>query len=416
MKFVIFNLIELLGILRFSSVPKMNIDSLKFRQIFAYCSFFIALIYVSFLYLFPTQLPKYLIFFFSLLSIVFGYKDVLCSTEGRKDVVKFFTPWIPWLIGVTILCFVHGPAGSSRYINTFLILILSFLAIKQITINRIFLFYVLAISSIVVSFSICCYIQRYGLTAEILGYNKNKLMYPVTMVSVCCIMALFTGYKNMPKSLAYLLGISVLFSIVTLAMSEVRGALLGYLALIPVFLLNIHRIPKQVLVIFIVVIAVAVGLFFLTGRMQVGFTDLEKFTQGDSNSSWGIRLVLWSTSFESFLASPWFGWGPDTYHAYSVSGLMTSPLPSFIGFTHFHSDFFQLLAAGGAIGISTWLCTCLWLAWSVRQDPCRLALLFSVIAMGLTEPCWTRWSSLFSFAILWVLLTLLGKFKQSKTE
>lgn len=383
-----------------------NLSAMK--QASAYCTFIIALLTVSFLYLIPTQLPKYLLYGFSIISITLNYKDVF-SSNGMKTFLDFFKPWILWLGSFVVLCSIYGTSGFSRYLNTFLVLVLTFLAIRKVQFRKELLLATLAISSIVVSLAICAYILMYGLSSNIFDYNKNKLMYPVTMVAVSCLIGLLLDYRTLPRKILCLLSIAVCCSLVSLAMSEVRGALLGYLALIPVFLWCRQQFSKKVLIIFGAVIVIAVGLFLMTGRMQQGFADLEQLASGDANSSWGIRLTLWKTAIEAFSVSPWVGWGPETYRAYSASDLMITPLPSYIEFTHFHSDVFQLLVLGGTIGMIGWLGSCIWLTWKERNDPYRLALLFSALGMGLTEPCWNRWSSLFTFALLWVLFTLTEK-------
>ena len=383
----------------------MNTNLDVYRQKASELTFLLALVYATFLYPFPTQLPKYLLILFSLITIGLNYKKSL-SREGLLDFWIFFRPWIPWLTSVVVLSFIYGTGGFSRYLNTFLILILLYCAIKWTQFSKVYLLYFLSISSIVISVAITGYICTQGLSDSIFDYNKNKLMYPVTMVAVCCLVALLFDRDNLPLNLRNLLFVAVIVSIVTLSMSEVRGALLGYLSLIPIVLLYSRTLPKKVLLGFLILLAIAIGLFLISGRLQAGFKDLQEAATGDMQSSWGIRLVLWKTSIESFFASPLFGWGPGTYRAYCASGLMMTPLPEFINFTHFHSDFFQLLSFGGLVMIVGWGLTCGSLIWNAMQDPYRLSLLFSSLAMGLTEPCWTRWLSLFSLAILWILFTL----------
>lgn len=393
----------------------MKLSSPFFIKALSNATFWVALISVSFAYPFPSQLPKYLLFVLSILVIGFSYKKVF-SKDGWTDFLEFFKPWIPWFLSVTVLCIIYGTSGFSRYVNTFLILILVFLALRTTSYNKERLLYFFAVSSIVISLSILIYIYYYGLSPYIFDYNKNKLMYPVTMIGVCCLVALMTDYRDLPRRLLILLFLGVASFIFALVFSEVRGALLGLLALIPVAIIYSKRLSKKVLIGFAILVTVTIVLFLMTGRLQEGVNDLRKVFAGNMNSSWGIRLVLWKTSLESFLASPWIGWGAESYRTYSVSGFMTTPLPKFIEFTHFHSDFFQLLAVGGLVMISGWLITCAWLAWTVRHDPYRLSLIISSLAMGLTEPCWAIWLSLFTFALLWILFTLRSDLVSKKSE
>ena len=389
-----------------------GVTSCNLKSIFAMLSLSLALLYVAFLFLIPTQIPKYLLLLFSVLSIVLNYKEIF-SRETLRRFWIFFRPWLPWLVSIVVLAVIYGSSGFSRYLNTFLILILFYLGLSRLRFDRNLVLYMLGLSSVVVSVIIFTYVQVEGLDAHIFEYNKNKLMYPVTLVSVTCLIALLFEYKQLPKLLRNLILFGFLCSVLTLAATEVRGAVLGYLAVIPVLLLNSFRISKRTLVIFISLLVVLVLLFFASGRIQGALRDIELLLSNNANTSLGIRFTLWKTSMEAFFASPFIGWGPETYRAYSQSGLMFAPLPSYIDFTHFHSDFFQLLVVGGGLGIACWLVTCIGLGFSAKLNPYKQALLFSSLAMGLTEPFWTRWLSLFSFALLWVIFSLEGSSKEA---
>ena len=372
----------------------MRPDHINTREFLSWLTFLFAIFCATCSITIRGQWPRHCLILFALLAICFSYKDLL-KLQLWKSFLSYFKPWIPWFLGISILSLYHGIDGFSRYFNAFGLIVLLYFSLYKLKITKELLFQLLAVISIGYSLSICFFVLKYGLQSNILGINKNILVPLNTLCNISCLIGLLFYSVLLNKATKWLLTISTVLALVTLVLAETRTALLAYFTLIPIFLFNQKSINKKYLIALIVILLVLTLLFFLTGRIQQGFADLAKYSSGSSNSSLGIRLVLWNMAFEGFQSFPILGRGPDF-----IVEQLSNNVPNFIkGTLHLHSDYLHILTLGGLVGLISWLITGIALVLWAKNDPCRLAIILSSFAMGITEKFWNYWTSLIAISI-----------------
>ena len=377
--------------------------STTFRSKFALFTLGVCALSAGFLFLTGSHVPKYLIFVLCLLTFIFNKQENNNPNDCLfRSGLGFFTPWLPWLLSTVILVvFFQGIPASQDIFNAFLLMIFIFGAFCTKHYSRKLILTCLALSLLLVSLCIDIQILLNGLHNEVIGTNKNKVLPLISVLSVCCLGALFSDEESFDKKIKLLIVLSVLASISAIILAQVRTGILPFLAVIP-FICYFNRKNKTAIVLTVVIAVVLLSLSFLTGRMQQGFVDLQKYSAGNSVSSWGIRLELWKFALRGFEGAPFFGWGSDPYTAMTNAGYVLGIKIEKL--YHFHNDFFNMLATGGLFGVLGWLSTVVLLSKKSLKDPASLCLLVGSLAVGLTEQFWFNRTTIFSLVTIWTLL------------
>lgn len=372
---------------------------------FAWLTFFLTVAFAGLLFIIPGQIPRYSLIALCLITIFSSYKQ-LRSAELYRSFAIFIKPWLFWIIGMCVLCSYHGMSGFSRHLTAFAILGLLFFSLRHIRIRKDSLIVALALISTLLSILICLAVSydiytKGSVQSYILGINKNLLMPPASLVSICCLVALLTKQIQLTKRVNTILVTCVVASFIALVLSETRTALLAYLALIPTLIIFCKNNRKQLLY-FFAFLSVLLLAFLLTGRLQEGIADLVKYSTGNSHSSWGIRLDLWKAALDTFSAHPIFGLGGS----FKVSD-MAIELPNYVKQTrHLHSDYLQFLVMGGIVAFLSWISTCVLLVKNSLNNPFNFTIILSALAMGLSDKVWNSWLFLVVFVCFYTLFYL----------
>ena len=344
---------------------------------------------------------KYTVFLFCTLAIALHLRSFDLKPTLQRAQVLFF-PWLPWLVGVLLLTIIYGPKGFSPYLNSLLLMGLTYVVADICKISRNTVYYLIAITNLALSVAICVQIQLYGLTNEVLFNNKNIVLGGVAILSSACFVVSLVTQQRI-RAISFL---SFISGIAAIVLAEVRTGLLAIFSLIPVVLIIKGKQSFKTVFILLAITAIALFILYLSGRLQQGLTDIEKFQQGNSNTSWGIRLEVWRVMFYGFLESPWLGWGPRPYKLIEAAGILPLSPISFSGH-HPHNDLFNILGTGGLLGLVTWLITILLLFIKSLKDPVRLALLFAILAIGLSDCYWFDCRRVLTiFTVTWALLAV----------
>ena len=381
----------------FFKQPKKNLFFLTLACAFC-CS--------GFLFSSRIDILKYAILTFSVLAIATNFRNKL-NAQSFNQLKQACIPWLPLFLGLCVLMIVHGSHGYSIYINALAIYCLSFLALNhQFHLSRQTVITVLAVNALVVSASIIFHYFMWGIVdAGFWGINKNKLVPGTTLLMVCCATELCLNASQYSSTKKLIIGLIIIVSLIAIVLSEVRTSLLALLVLIPVLLFFRQTDRTKILISCLVILTLIFAGFFFTGRLQQGLADLQNYQAGQLNTSWGIRLELWKLSLSAFLVKPILGWGAEAFDAIVASG-MSFTIPTFHA-QHFHSDYFNMLAAGGLIGFLGWMTTVFMTIKTAFKDPCRVSLIIAALAMGTCERFWfNNPSTLFLLMTAWLLLTL----------
>ena len=341
-------------------------------------------------FLFSSRLDilKYAILTFSVLTIATNFHNLL-NLQSFNQLKQVCTPWLPLFLGLCVLMIVHGSHGYSIYINALAIYCLLFLALNhQFNLSRQTVITVLAVNALVVSTSIIFHYFMWGIVdAGFWGINKNKLVPGTTLLMLCCATELCLNASQYSSSKKLIIGLSIIVSLIAIVLSEVRTSLLALLALIPIILFFKQTDRAKIVIPCLIILVLIFAGFFFTGRLQQGLADLENYQVGRLNTSWGL------------------GWGAEAFDAIVASG-MSFTIPTFHA-QHFHSDYFNMLAAGGLVGFLGWMSTAFMTIKTAFKDPCRVSLIIAALAMGTCERFWfNNPSTLFLLMTAWLLLVL----------
>ena len=376
-------------------------DTQRIKSFLPWVVFFVTISSACLLFLLGIHFAKYLIFAFSILSIVLIF-DKETFKESIKQISIFLTPWLFWLLSLLVLSAIHGADGYSYGYNALLIMVLVFLSLQPISLSRNLLIRVIALFLFFMSIAIIIHVLTIGFIDNgVYSVNKNKVAGVVTFLSICCFSSLIFEKDIFAFKEQIFIALSVLTSLLCIVLLEARTALLAYFALVLVVCLG--KKFKVALVV-LIISCIMVALFSATGRIQQGISDLQNFQDGNNRTSWGIRLELWKFALIGFCDSPVYGWGSKAFDALVDNGYVFGVQDYFR--THFHSDFFQTLVGGGLIGVIGWISTLILLVRQSWKDFTKLALLASILAMGLTDRYWSHWITFYPFVSLWVLLYL----------
>lgn len=383
----------------------------RIKYLLPWAVFSVTICSACLLFLLGIHFAKYLIFIFSILSIVFVL-DKETFQESVKRISIFLTPWLFWFVSLLVLSLVHGADGYSYGYNALLIMILVFLALQPIHLSRNLLLKTIALFLFFMSIAIIIHVLTIGfIDSGVYSVNKNKVAGVVTFLSICCFSSLIFEKNIFAFKEQIVIATSVLTSLLCIVLLEARTALLAYFALVLVVCLG-KKFKVALLVLLISCIMVA--LFSATGRIQQGISDLKNFQDGNSYTSWGIRLELWKFALIGFCDSPLYGWGSKAFDALVDNGYVFGVQNYFR--THFHNDFFQTLVGGGLIGVTGWIGTLILLIRQSWSDFTKLALLASILAMGLADRYWSHWITFYPFISLWVLLYLSEGQEENRTK
>lgn len=346
---------------------------------------------------------KYCLFISTLLSIIFSTQTLKSRYffENLRDVIL---PWLPWVVSTFILIFVHGTKNLTQYLNAVLLVILIFSALYSVNLKRKTILLIFAFCLLLFDLVIGTHILQNGPTGNLVGTNRNELMAILTFINVglASHFVIAIHRKKIDKSECIVLGLTVLFTLIITIMTEVRNAILAYGSCACVFLVFGKNETKKYGLYFGLVFIALIFLSFATGRMQQGIQDIQQFQQGNSYSSWGLRIEMWRMVIRGLEQAPLFGWGNDAPNAMEGAGI-TFPIKTW-RMNHFHSDFFIALATGGITMAFGWVTSMVCLIKSGIKDIPRVCVLASILSTGLVEQNMFEQAMLFPFVIFWALL------------
>lgn len=374
------------------------------ERLLVFTCLIISLCFGAFLFSETNKVLKYSLFFLGFLTVFLRFINGRYDSMSLAYYSDFFKPWIPWLCSIVILIGVHGLSGHSNYLGSCFLMSILLMALYAYPLKRDYVIVSMALTTLLITASVSFSVIYSGvLKAEIFGVNKNLLLGGTTLLTICCLSQLFFYWTKSSKWFLALLVISIISSLTAIVITEVRTALLAFLALIPLFLTKCRSWKTVGLMIFVCLILF--GLFLYSGRLQEGINDIIKYQGGNSNSSWGIRLELWKLSTNAFMVKPLFGWGVQPFYELVNNGFKFPVMSFYV--RHFHSDFFNMLVTGGITGILGWLITIYLLFKKSWNDEIQLSLLTGILAIGLADRYWfENRAAIYLFAVCWVLLYL----------
>ena len=138
-----------------------------------------------------------------------------------------------------------------------------------------------------------------------------------------------------------------------------RGPLVAFvpMLLVAVTLLAFMTLPRKLGLVAIVGVMVLIGLggmavigLGLGGRLgRLGESASALFSGGTTDGSIGERLYMYTSAWNAFWASPWFGYGMIEYT--TSASQFAPPGPGYPPSSHLHNDLADFAVIGGSLGL-----------------------------------------------------------------
>jgi len=111
--------------------------------------------------------------------------------------------------------------------------------------------------------------------------------------------------------------------------------------------------PIGITLVIVAAVTMVAALYWLandTGMIARSIVELRSIADGNFNTSVGLRILMWRAAWAEFLSHPWLG-GGDFSTALTEQMRQIDWPQSQAPFTHAHSDWLQMLATCGLVGL-----------------------------------------------------------------
>ena len=200
-------------------------------------------------------------------------------------------------------------------------------------------------------------VKRAGLSTNPIQLGNLAVLWGIAALPWC-------REPTLGRSCRCLAGLAFCTAIVVAGLSGTRGVFLSLCvcttaAIAWIVWQHQHRRAKRpwratVLVATAVVATVAAIIWLVSDTHMVARSqaELRHIANGDFNTSFGLRILMWKAAWNEFLSSPLLG-GGDFSTALTARMNQVGWPHGRAGFGHAHSDWLQMLATFGIVGLTT---------------------------------------------------------------
>ncbi|MGY5580754.1 O-antigen ligase family protein [Vibrio cincinnatiensis] len=309
------------------------------------------------------------IYIFSIISIMESASKILVVTVvisfifyasyNIKELKKQFIDnmknpfcWVIILFTIYIGFLYKNHDVSNREIRT--LLCLSFLVFYfpfHLMDRRLFTFLCIIGSSVIFTNSIFYLLQS--------GYSRwAGVVNPIPYAIICATILLLNIYlliNEKCKIARYLLSLSILFSFMSILLTQTRGVWIAIIFSILILLKDeISKLPKKFLFISLAVfiMLLSANSNVIKGRIQQSAIEIERINNGDLNSSFGLRIQMWKLAPKLIQDNYLFGLG--RHHSKKMKTLyenneISQSLYKFNP-VHYHNQFIDIVIRYGVLG------------------------------------------------------------------
>ncbi|WP_435248241.1 O-antigen ligase family protein [Vibrio sp. nBUS_14] len=261
-----------------------------------------------------------------------------------------------------------------------------------------------------VSFSILTY-NRYGLDIERGILNVNPIPYSITLTLYAIIALYLCVYKKSKISI-----VSYTLLVLGVFITETRGAIFPLIItssfLIILFFKNKNK--NNIIVKHLIVSIVSLSVIFIASfdviknRAEVTLVEIQRLSDGDMDSSIGLRFQFWRAAQQLYTLSPIYGLGDshaDELKALNQEGKVSDAVARYSP-THYHNQYIDKLVKTGILGFT--------LLIMIQLIPCIISLrkkakarvLIYTLTMLIALACLTDTPMSQPFSLLPILLLI----------
>ena len=195
------------------------------------------------------------------------------------------------------------------------------------------------------------------------AFDGRVLIIPASGVAMTmALMTLHVVLKKVFESrwINCLLLVSVLLGFTCVVLSGSRGVWVAFPAYLFFYFFAYYDVTLRKFLIFTsVLIALGLVLWFwpdsyFEERLRFIASDINNYSNGNVNTSLGLRFQFWTSAWDGFLKKPIIGWGTDGYYALKAmqaeQGLISSEAANINLSGGAHNHFLDALVKKGIIG------------------------------------------------------------------
>ncbi len=157
----------------------------------------------------------------------------------------------------------------------------------------------------------------------------------------------------------FFLILAIPYFTIAMIMSMSRTSWLGFVgAFFIITILLFKKNKKLLLPIISIILLASISLFYFNDtihhRINLIFSDIEKYKSGIISTSIGSRFIMWKAAFKMFLSNPILGVGTGDYIIKTKEYSQSLKFPSFITqYNHPHNVYLFIMATLGLIGLAS---------------------------------------------------------------
>ncbi len=245
-------------------------------------------------------------------------------------------------------------------------------------------------------------IFAYLIFFEIYAYKGKPASYPspfmmhidysvfLAFTSILLLNRIFSKrYLIQQKIIMFLFFITVT---VNLFISNGRTGQLAFLVALLVSVIIHFRLSLKSMFIFILVSSTLfIGAYktlpLFEKRIDSAKSDIQKFSEGNYNSSWGLRAAFWVISYDIVKENPLIGVGIGDYKLAAQEALavddhsFSERVIEWCSKSHFHNQYLMIIVQSGMIGFTLFILIFIYLFRLKIDDPemKELSILFATI-------------------------------------
>jgi O-antigen ligase len=338
-------------------------------------------IFITCFLLLSVFFPKYSEVF-AVLLLLFGFSSIKGLRENTPE--SGLKNYEIWLIGsfavyglISMISFLYWPATRESHMRVeddlkFLICIFLYLSLRRYEFNVHWLLKVFTLLALLMGLvSVALYLNL-GVTESLFrgpnsgSYRPSAGVNPMRYAVVALVVASFVlnyWFTAKSKDIAtkFLLMVAVIMGLVACALTETRGIWLAIplLALLYGYYF-FRRGDRRYLVATLIGLSLIMGLAFQSDlvqeRISKTFENIERYQDGDGDSSVGARLDMYKASLILAAERPILGHGLGVFREKSKelkdSGVLGLKVRAEVGVRKTpHNEFFQALVERGVIGL-----------------------------------------------------------------
>lgn len=289
-----------------------------------------------------------------------AYWDVNKSCIERSDMIFMSSLLLYFSVGV-LDTLVHGQAISNLDLF-FRYLLAAWLVfyLARFSLNSAYLWFGYAVGAIYAG-GYALYANIFLNMARVDGAGLNAIHFGnlSMMLAVLCLTGIFWANKQYyRKATIALMLFAALMGIIASLLSGTRSGWIGFpFVIAALYVFYADHFPKVYVRVGFLIASVLLLAVVLTpqtnvlNRVKAAVSDVQRYVDGNANTSVGLRFEMWRSGYHAFLEKPIIGFGEEAFYEYQKRVVEEHGIhKNVLRFNHLHNQYVEELAKRGLLG------------------------------------------------------------------